>query len=241
MKSNLLIDASISLEKNCLIDKIKDKNILVKHFLVKDKKINYNEGDYFTISFDDVALYQNYKIIEKHTKLILKTFLKKYHKGGTILIIGLGNSSIIGDSFGVKSLENIMATNQYNDIYTIPKVALFSPETTNKTGISSFKLIKMVVNDMKPDVIILIDSLITNNKENLNRSIEINDCGIIYADAILDNKSITKKTFNVPVLSIGYPTLLKDKNMYLTKLNLEADLKIICDVVANSINKIIMS
>ena len=244
MKQNLFLDAALPLEKNYLIESKKEKNVIIKHYYVKEEKnykIKHDKGDYFTISFDDIIMYQEINSLEKIVKKILKMFLKKYHKGGTILILGLGNSSVLGDSFGVKSLSKIIATNHYNDIYTIPKVALFSPETTNKTGISSFKLISMVVNDLKPDVIILLDSLVTENMNYINRTLEINDCGIVYADALKDNKCINKKTFGIPVLTIGYPTLWNCKKAYFTKLNLEEDLVIMSDLISRAINQIIMS
>lgn len=244
MKQDLFLDAAVSLEKDYLLESKKEKNVLIKHYLVKEsnkKRIKHDEGDYFTFTFDDIILYQETKSLELIFTKVMRNFLKKYHQGGTILMIGLGNSSLLGDSFGVKVLENIIATNQYNDIYTIPKVALFSPETTNKTGISSFKLISMVVQDLKPDIIILMDSLVTTEAKYLNRTLEINDCGIIYADALRDNKCISKKTFNIPVISIGYPTLLKNKNGYFTKLNLREDIDILSKLVSKSLNQIIMS
>ncbi len=244
MKQNLFLDVAIMYEKDCLIAKKKEKNVVLKHYYVKNeytKKIKHDKGDYFTLSFDDIIMYQEKKSLETILKKILKTFLKKYHKGGTILIIGLGNSSILGDSFGVKTLNQIIATNHYNDIYTIPKVALFAPETTNKTGISSFKLISMVVKDLKPDLIFLLDSMATENLDYVNRTLEINDCGIVYADALKDNKFINQKTFNIPVLTIGYPTLWNRKNGYFSRLNLEEDIKIMSEIVSQVINELIIS
>lgn len=244
MKQNLFLDAAIPLEKEYLIDQRQEKNVLIKHYYVKEdakRKISHDQGDYFTVSFDDVVLYQEQSTLEKIVTKILKMFLKKYHKGGTILIVGLGNSSIMGDSFGVKSLSHIIATNHYNDIYTIPKVALFAPETTNKTGISSFKLISMVVHDLKPDFILVLDSFATENPKFLNRTLEINDCGMVYADALRDNKCINKKTFGIPVLSVGYPSLWKMKKGYFTKLNLEEDMDLITKLISKVINQIIMS
>ena len=244
MKQNLLLDAGLSLEKEHLIGTKKEKNVIIKHYLLteQDEKIYHNrKGDYFTISFDDRALYENSKSIEKVFQKTFKTFLAKYHKGGTILFVGLGNSSILGDSFGVEVLNKLIATNQYNDFLTIPKVALFSPETTNKTGISSFRLIEMVVKDLKPDVIILLDSFITTQTKHLNRTIEINDCGVIFADQLRSNKVINQKTFQIPVLSIGFPTLLKYHKTYLEKFSLEEDLEIISKIISHSINHIIMS
>ena len=244
MKQNLLLDAGVSLEKEHLIAEKKEKTVHIKHYVLKEKdeKIYRNrKGDYFTISFDDQVLYENSKSIEKVFQKTFKTFLAKYHKGETILFVGLGNSSILGDSFGTKVLERLIATNQYNDFLTIPKVALFSPETTNKTGISSFRLIEMVVKDLKPDVIILLDSFVTNQTKLLNRTIEINDCGIIFADQLRSNKTITRETFHIPVLSIGYPTLLKLHKTYLERYSLEEDLEIVTSLIAQSINHIIMS
>ena len=167
--------------------------------------------------------------------------MAKYHKGGTILFVGLGNSSLLGDSFGVKVLNQLIATNQYNDFLTIPKVALFAPETTNKTGISSFRLIEMVVKDLKPDVIVLLDSFVTNQTKFLNRTIEINDCGVIFADQLRSNKTITFDTFHIPVLSVGFPTLLKFHKTYLSKFSLEEDLRIVSQLIAKSINHILLS
>ncbi len=242
MKQNLILDAGEMFEKDKLIARKKINDVLVKHYFIKDgKKEKRNSGDYFTLSFDDDVLYKKEKVLEKVFLKTFKTFLAKYHKGGTILFVGLGNSSILGDSFGVNTLNKLIATNAYNDFLTIPKVALFAPETTSKTGISSFKLIEMVVNHLKPDVIILLDSFVTSNVNFINRTIEINDCGVIFQDQLRSNRVIDKKTFQIPVLSIGCPTLLEYEKTFFSKYTLEQDLEILTKIVANAINHTVMS
>lgn len=244
MKQNFILDAGKSLETEHLINSKKEKDVIIKHFLLteKDEKIFQNrKGDYFTISFTKDILYENKLVLEKIFKKTFRAFLHKYHKGGTILFIGLGNSSVLADSFGVKVVNKLIATNQYNDFLTMPKVALFCPETTNKTGISSLRLIEMVVKDLKPDVLVLIDSFVTTSATHLNNSLEINDCGIIFADQLRSNKIINSKTFHIPVLSIGFPTLLKFHKSYLASVSLNQDLDLISDIVSKSINQIIMS
>ena len=244
MKQNFILDAGKSLETEHLINSRKEKDVIIKHFLLteKDEKIFQNrKGDYFTISFTKDILYENKLVLEKIFKKTFRAFLHKYHKGGTILFIGLGNSSVLADSFGVKVVNKLIATNQYNDFLTMPKVALFCPETTNKTGISSLRLIEMVVKDLKPDVLVLIDSFITTSATHLNNSLEINDCGIIFADQLRSNKIINYKTFHIPVLSIGFPALLKFHKSYLASVSLNQDLDLISDIVSKSINQIIMS
>ena len=244
MKQNFILDAGKSLETEHLINSKKEKDVIIKHFLLteKDEKTFQNrKGDYFTISFTKDILYENKLVLEKIFKKTFRTFLHKYHKGGTILFIGLGNSSVLADSFGVKVVNKLIATNQYNDFLTMPKVALFCPETTNKTGISSLRLIEMVVKDLKPDVLVLIDSFVTTSATHLNNSLEINDCGIIFADQLRSNKIINYKTFHIPVLSIGFPALLKFHKSYLASVSLNQDLDLISDIVSKSINQIIMS
>lgn len=244
MKQNFILDAGKSLETEHLINSKKEKDVIIKHFLLteKDEKTFQNrKGDYFTISFTKDILYENKLALEKIFKKTFRAFLHKYHKGGTILFIGLGNSSVLADSFGVKVVNKLIATNQYNDFLTIPKVALFCPETTNKTGISSLRLIEMVVKDLKPDVLVLIDSFVTTSATHLNNSLEINDCGIIFADQLRSNKIINYKTFHIPVLSIGFPALLKFHKSYLASVSLNQDLDLISDIVSKSINQIIMS
>lgn len=241
MKQNFLLDAGESLETEELIAYKKEKNVLIKHYKVKEDAKDRRKGDHFILNFDQNVLYKENALLERVFSKTFKTFLRKYHKGGTILVIGLGNSSIIGDSFGSRVLERLIATNQYNDFLTIPKVALFTPETTAKTGISSFKLIEMVVGYLRPDVIVLVDSFITNQEKYLNMSLEINDCGIVFADQLRSNKEITYKTFQIPILSIGYPTLLRKKQAIFCKHTILNDLEIICDLVAHSINQIVLN
>lgn len=240
MKQNSLLDVATSLEKKYLIDTKKEKEITINHYKIAEKEKNIRNGNHFTLSYNQNILYQHEETIEKIFTKVFYTFLKKYHKDKPILVIGLGNNDVLGDSFGPKIIDNLIATNQYNDFLTIPKVALFSPSTTAKTGISSYKLIEMVVNHIKPDILIIIDSFKTTKKENLNYNIEINDCGIIFAEELRHIKSIDSTTFNTPIISIGYPCLWKTSNGYFQQFNLEQDLNQTVKIVSKCLNKIVL-
>ena len=111
MNRNILLDVAESLEKEKLIAETKEKDVMIRHYLIteNDKKTIHEEaGDYFVFSFDDMVLYEEKESLKKVLKKTLKTFLKKYHKGGTILFIGLGSKNILGDSFGPKVLNNLI-------------------------------------------------------------------------------------------------------------------------------------
>lgn len=244
MKQQLFMDlAEKNHNNNILIEQKRIKNITINHYIVDEhnsKKIKKEEGEFYSINFNEETLAKYKKQIIKEVIKSLKQLLntKKCHK---TLIIGLGNSEIAADSIGVLTTNKIIATNHYNDFLTIPKIALFNPEVTEKTGISSFNLIKLVVNDLKPDCIIIIDSLLTENDNYLNKCIEINDIGIIPGSALRDNKEINKKTFNIPVIAIGVPLVIKQKNKLYTTPEVSLISDLISDIISESINNIFLS
>ena len=219
------------------VDEIKHKYYQVNHFKVdssNEKTLKRVKGDYYTIIGDYFDFLKHQNLIIKELKKILKLFL--IDKASKPLIIGLGNSSIICDSLGINTTNKIMATNHFNDFLNIPKVALFNPEVTEKTGISSFSLIEMVVKKLKPTVIIMIDTLATVNADYLNNCIEINNTGIIPGSAIKDSKKIDYNTFNIPVIAIGIPLVLSiDKNLY-TSPNIKEIINTTSDIISKSLN-----
>jgi len=238
MKKVFMDSAKIIKDNMFKIDEKNFNGINVVHFKVdsnNEKKIKRVKGDYFSINYDYVVLHKHEKLIKKELMKILKVFFKG-DKLTKPLIIGLGNSSVICDSLGVNTTNKVMATNHFNDFLNIPKVALFNPEVTEKTGISSFSLIEMVVKNLKPTVIIMIDSLATNNEIYLNNCIEVNNTGIIPGSAIKDNKKIDCNTFGIPVIAIGVPLVLeKNKNLYTTP-NVKEIVDLTSKIISDSLN-----
>lgn len=246
MKNKLFLDMADSLtkENNIKLDEKVKNNIKTSYFEIDDtnkSRLKKEEGEYFTISFNEDILNKFPKYLEKEIIKVLKYFKKRINNYGTTLIVGLGNSSISCDSLGPKTTNKVIATNHYLDFLTIPKVALFVPEVIGKTGISSFELIKMLVKTIKPSLIIVIDSLETNNHKRLNNCIEISNCGIIPGSAIMTNKKISSKTFNIPLIAIGVPLVIEiDKKHMYTSLNIDDVINKLSDVLANALNNIFL-
>lgn len=238
MKKVFMDSSKIIKDNKYKIDEKNYKGINIVHFKVdssNETKIKRIKGDYFSINFDYVVLHKNEKIIKKELMKILKVLFKN-DTPTKPLIIGLGNSSIICDSLGVNTTNKVMATNHFTDFLSLPKVALFNPEVTEKTGINSFSLIEMVVKKLSPTVIIMIDSLATDNEQYLNNCIEINNTGIIPGSAIKDNKKIDSNTFGIPVIAIGVPLVLnKNKNLYTTP-NVKEIVEVTSKIIADALN-----
>lgn len=238
MKKVFMDLSKIIKENKFKIDERNCNGIEIVHFKVdsdNEKALKRIKGDYFSIHFDYVCLHTKEKIIKRELMKVLKVFLNQ-EKNFKPLVIGLGNSSILCDSLGVVTTNKVMATNHFTDFLNIPKVALFNPEVTEKTGISSFSLIAMVVKKLRPTVIIMIDSLATNNEDYLNNCIEVNNTGIIPGSAIKDNKRIDKNTFGIPVVAVGVPLVFeKNKKLYTTP-NVAEIIELTSDIISDVFN-----
>jgi spore protease len=244
MKQNLFLDIAIDkIDKKYIIEESKTNNFKTTHYIVakENKKALKREiGDYFVINFSTDKLFLKPKILTKELIRVIKSFLKKYNRASKVLIVGLGNRDITADFLGVSTTNKIIATNQYHDFLTIPNIAIFNPSVNSKTGINSYKLIEMVVNDLNPDLIILIDSLFTKNEEYLNSAIEVNNTGIIPGSILNSSREINEKTFNKPILVIGAPTTLELNKKLYTSVDVSEVIASLSSIISDALNTIFL-
>lgn len=239
MKNQLVLDmALLKKEKKDLINSKINNYREIYHYKIdknNEKEYQRNPGDYYILK--SLAKNNISQILKKDLLKIMKTILGKY-KAKKVLVVGLGNSSVPCDSLGVMTTTKMIATNHYNDFLTIPKIALFNPEVIDKTGISSFSLINMVVNHLKPNCLIIIDSLLTKDISNLDNCIEINDGGIIPGVYLKDNRQIDKNTFNIPIISIGVTLAYEHQKKLLTSPNVSDVVDEYSKLISHCLNKI---
>ncbi len=125
---------------------------------------------------------------------MLKTQINNAKK---FLIIGLGNSGFIADSLGPKVLKKINA----ND-----KLMTFEPNVGGITGINSVDAIKAISDLCKPDLVIIIDSLVTASPNRIGTNYQISTSGISPGSGISrNNRTINSALLDVPVLALGVP------------------------------------
>lgn len=147
-------------------------------------------------------------------KDILKNELINFTKEINIkhlLIIGIGNDNYTSDSIGPKTLKHIKV-NYDIGIKPYIKVSALEPGAYGETGILTEKIISSITKEIKPDLIILIDSYITDNINYLNKTIEINNKGLYPGSGISSiNSKLDKESIDIPILVIGVPTAIEVK------------------------------
>ena len=219
-KINIRTDLALEETQNIeyLNENIKN-NIKITTLLIneqnKDKFIKKN-GKYVTIEFKDATDYNNCKEIEKIFIDELNKFFIEYDidENNTCLVVGLGNEKIAADCLGPLTVNNIIVTNHYyllgiNVEEGFRSVAAISPGVMGTTGIETFDIINSIVKEIKPDFLIVIDSLKASNTERINKTIQITDAGINPGSGIGNNrKEISKNVLNIPVFAIGIPTVI---------------------------------
>lgn len=178
-------------------------------------------GNYITIEVprmldNDQELYENTcKALAKELVAIMKLMPKS-----TILIVGLGNWNVTPDALGPKVVGSVMVTRhllqyvpeQINE--GVRPVCAVAPGVLGITGIETSEIIKGVVERIKPDVIVAIDSLASRKIERVNTTIQIADTGITPGSGVGNKRmELSKEVLGVPVIAIGVPTVVDAATM----------------------------
>ena len=133
-----------------------------------------------------------------------------------IMVVGLGNMYVTPDSLGPKVINEIDVTRhiikylpQYIDENARPVTAI-SPGVLGTTGIETYEILKGIVDNVKPKLLIVIDALASRSIERISSTIQISDTGIVPGAGIGNTRQeISEKTLGIPVVALGIPTVVE--------------------------------
>ncbi len=158
------------------------------------------------------------KIAECVEKL-LKGKWKKRSKDEdiSILMVGLGNREVTPDALGPYVADNLNITRHIVREYgkyamgedEVTLVSALVPGVMAQTGMETAEIVRGVVTETKPDVILVVDALAARNSKRLNRTIQIADTGISPGSGVGNHRNaITEDSIGIPVIAIGVPTVV---------------------------------
>ncbi len=185
-------------------------------------------GEYITITsqrindlgekeFSDIKGY----LSETITNLCSKLTNKNIDENFSVFVCGLGNCDITVDAIGPFTIRRLNATRHIKsfnkDIYDVIgrcEISAIAPGVLAQTGIETLEIIKGSAENVKPDLIIAIDSLAARSCDRLASTIQLSDNGINPGSGIGNNrKSINAESVGFPVLSIGIPTVVNSTTL----------------------------
>ncbi|MBE6154159.1 MAG: GPR endopeptidase [Firmicutes bacterium] len=221
-KKNYIIRTDLALHNTKLrfINSYKIDGIEIKEFINN----SYNFTD---IVFENIENTYNKKLLIKVLVKELKKYLKKYNlnKKCSVLVVGLGNVKITSDSLGPLTLNNVIATSHleyFNINNNYRKIYKYTPGIMKDTGLMPFQSIKALINEIKPDFLIVVDSLISDNIKYLNKVVQITDIGITPGSGVSNyQEEISINTLNIPIIVVGVPTAIEALTIVKDVLNIK--------------------
>lgn len=150
------------------------------------------------------------KLLAKELKTLIPQ--KKCNK---ILIVGLGNWDVTPDALGPKVISKVFVTRHLFQLYNkkedmdVSEVSAISPGVMGTTGLETSEVVRGIVENSNPDLVIVIDALASRKMERVNSTIQISTSGISPGSGLGNKrKALNEENLGVPVIAIGVPTVV---------------------------------
>ena len=195
-----------------------------------ENAIGKKVGNYITIDINNLKIAgeeQIQKASEALTKELKELLKKHIEEQEPLLVVGLGNLYVTPDALGPKVVQDIDVTRhilQYMpealDKNTRP-VSAISPGVLGTTGIETLEILKGIVDNIKPKLLIIIDALASRSIERISSTVQIADTGIIPGAGVGNTrKELSIETLGIPVVAIGIPTVVEAATIAADSLDL---------------------
>ena len=239
-KANKLEDEIEGIE--CETEDLKDEIRVTRVKILNEKgeeALNKKKGNYITIDVKKITNLPEEKqnniinSISKEVKSLINIHIKE---DAEVLVVGLGNGNLVADALGTKVIENIEVTRHIKKYCPEflnedeREISAIAPGVMGLTGIETLEVVKGIVDNVKPKILIVIDSLASRSIERISKSIQISDTGIIPGGGVGNaRKGLTKESLGIPVIAIGIPTAVETAvivndalDLFISKLQDEA-------------------
>lgn len=179
------------------------------------------EGTYLTLEADQLSgkddSYHEEAAGElgRQVERMLRGMTKKEHPA--ILAVGLGNHMVTPDALGPRVVEQLQVTRHLDSQYgegfcrkkKLPVLSGIVPGVMAQTGMETAEILKGVIRQTRPDVVIAVDALAARSIRRLGTTIQLTDTGIHPGSGVGNHRSsLTRESLGVPVMAIGVPTVV---------------------------------
>ena len=185
------------------------------------KKMGKPVGNYITLEADGV-LEEEDGIKEKTAKAVAGELGQLLRVDYTlkVLVAGLGNSLVTPDRLGPETAAKVRVTRHLFVIFDadgdeeMSNVSCIIPGVTGSTGMETAEVIKKAAEIVKPDVVIVIDSLAARDIDRVSTTIQLTDTGISREAAWATTEPASmKRTLESLCFAIGVPTVIDIKTI----------------------------
>lgn len=202
--------------KGIIFDEKRAGRVLITEVKVNaegEERIGKKEGTYITLTVPTLTTSDEEELIHVTDLLINKMdeLIKENTAvaAGKILFVGLGNRDVTPDAVGPLTMDKL--ANLVPDYYSPEgsEVFVYAPGVTIQTGLETADFVKALVNEIKPDLLVVVDALAARDSSRLCRTIQLTDTGIHPGSGVGNSrKEVSADTLGIPVIAIGIPTVV---------------------------------
>ena len=193
----------------------------------------------------------------RYVEFLLKNELLEHFKVDkytNILYFGLGNDEITADAFGEKVVKRLFISKGIDFIY---QTSAICPSVQAKTGLKTADVVKAIVQEFEPDLVVFFDTLASRSITRLGCSFQLNNDGIAVGSGVGNfNKFMNKKFLDCDCLVVGVPFMIyaenfvkeinaniKNKNLLkelvMTPKNIDRQVVVCAQIVGNAFNNLL--
>ena len=143
--------------------------------------------------------------------------LAKDVKSQEVLVAGLGNREVTPDVLGPMVVDNLFVTRhlihqfgeEFQKKHKLGNVSAIAPGVMAQTGMETSEIIRGIINETHPKLVIVIDALAARSLDRLNTTVQITDTGISPGSGVGNHRNaLNKETLGVDVIALGVPTVV---------------------------------
>lgn len=199
-----------------------EHQIRVSKVIIKDergaKAMGRPMGNYITI--EAPRLSQGDEDYQKPVSDVIGTYIRNLAgdlKKEEVLVVGLGNREVTPDALGPQVVDNLFITRhlireygkEFKEKNRLGSVSAISPGVMAQTGMETSEIIKGIIDETHPKLVIVIDALASRSIKRLNTTVQLTDTGINPGAGVGNNrKALNEDTLGTKVIAIGVPTVV---------------------------------
>lgn len=180
-----------------------------------EKVMGKPKGNYITIEAKEEEINREpfYEPLIKEIALVLNSLISDEEKK-RVLVAGLGNREVTPDALGPIIVDHLLITRHLKKEKIIsdentPCVSAIAPGVTGQTGMEVVEIMKGILGETKPALVIAIDALAARSVSRLNCTVQITDTGISPGSGVGNHrKALNEETLGMRVIAIGVPTVV---------------------------------
>ncbi len=200
----------------------KKKDIRVTTVIIKDQRgadaMGKPIGTYITI--EAPRLCEEDESFHEPIAKELAKYIRKLAGDVTdreILVAGLGNREVTPDALGPQVVDNLFITrhlikefgNDFSEQHKTGNVSAISPGVMAQTGMETSEVLRGIIRETMPKLVIVIDALAARSIHRLNKTVQVTDTGISPGSGVGNNrKALNKESLGVDVIALGVPTVV---------------------------------